>query len=255
MGSLNSELASVLCRIAKADAAGGGDVRFTPFFIEEAAGPVGVDPSIDDCETLQAGSIFALRNLGYLEVAPPTAVGNGYGPFQLTHAGRDAIARFREPAARSDGPIAPADTSFERLRPILVAVVQEWELRRARGSVPTDAMVSALGEEVQASDARLALELLEKGDWLAGDWEMGTDWPIEVTPTPRGLAEVRGWPTQTSDTAVVTGLIRALDEAIEQTQDPAERSRLQALRSAAGDVGKSVLAGALLAAGKWAAGS
>ena len=66
---------------------------------------------------------------------------------------------------------------------------------------------------------------------------------------------MRGWPTQTSDTAVVTGLIRALDEAIEQTQDPAERSRLQALRSAAGDVGKSVLAGAILAAGKWAAGS
>jgi pyrimidine deaminase RibD-like protein len=98
MAGLTPELADVLRRIANGDAAAGGHVRFRPFFVEQADGPISIEPHIDGHQELRAGRMFALRDLGYVEIAPPTAEENEYGPFQLTAAGRDAIARFCEPA-------------------------------------------------------------------------------------------------------------------------------------------------------------
>jgi pyrimidine deaminase RibD-like protein len=99
MAGLTPELADVLRRLSDGDAAAGGHVRFRPFFAEQADGPISIEPHIDRHQELQAGRMFALRDLGYVEIAPPTAEENEYGPFQLTAAGRDAIGRFREPAA------------------------------------------------------------------------------------------------------------------------------------------------------------
>lgn len=98
MAGLTPDLADVLRRIANGDAAGGGHVLFRPFFVEQADGPISIQPHIDGHQELQAGRMFALRDLGYVAIAPPTAEENEYGPFQLTAAGRDAIARFGEPA-------------------------------------------------------------------------------------------------------------------------------------------------------------
>jgi pyrimidine deaminase RibD-like protein len=96
MAGLTSELADLLRRIADADAAAGGHARFRPFFVEQVDGPVGVKPHIDGHHELQAGPMFALRDLGYVEIAQPTTEENEYGPFQLTAAGRDAIAGLAE---------------------------------------------------------------------------------------------------------------------------------------------------------------
>ncbi len=96
MTELTSELADVLRRIANADTAAGGHARFTPFFVDQTDGPTATEPHIEGYQDLRAGRMFALRDLGFLEVAPPTAEDHEYGPFQLTAAGRDAVARCPE---------------------------------------------------------------------------------------------------------------------------------------------------------------
>lgn len=251
MPSLTPELADVLRRIAEADAAGGGDVRFTPFFAAQAHGPIMVEPDIDGPQALQAGRMFALRDLEYLEVEPPRGGSSEFGPFRITAAGRDAIARYREPAGPSVGAM---NTSWERLRPILSVVVDQWEEQGARDAVAVDTIVAALADEMQAADVRRALELFERDGCLVAEFKMGTDGPIAVTPDTRALQLVRGWPTEATDAAIVQGLIEALEAAIQDTSDPDEKSRLRKLRDAAGDVAKSVLAGAIVAGGKAATG-
>jgi hypothetical protein len=146
------------------------------------------------------------------------------------------------------------DTSWERLRPVLGAVVQQWEQQGARDAVDVDTIVAALAEEMQAADVRRALELLERDGCLIAKFEMGSDGPIAVTPDTKALQLLRGWPTEASDAAIVQGLLEALDAAIQNTSDPVEKTRLQRLRDAAGDVAKSVLAGAIVAGGRAAAG-
>lgn len=193
----------------------------------------------------------ALRELGYLEVEPARGGSSEFGPFRITAAGRDAIARYREPAPRS---VAAMNTSWERLRPVLEAVVQQWEQQGAGDAVDVDPIVAALAGEMEAADVRRALELLERDGCLIAEFEMGSDGPIAVTPDTKALRLLRGWPTEASDAAIVQGLLEALDAAIQNTSDPDEKTRLQKLRAAAGDVAKSVLAGAIVAGGKAAAG-
>ena len=251
MTSLTSELADVLRRIAEADRAGGGDVRFTPMFVEGAWGPVMVQPDIDGPQALQAGRMSALRELAYLEVEPATGGSSEFGAFRITAAGRDAIARYREPAAR---PVVAMDTSWERLRPILGVVLQQWEQQGARDAVDVDMIVAALADDMEGADVRRALELLEGDGCLVAEFEMGTDGPIAVTPNTKALQLLRGWPTEAGDAAIVQGLLDALDAAIQNTPDPDEKTRLQKLRAAAGDVAKGALAGAIVVAGKAATG-
>jgi hypothetical protein len=235
MSRLRPELADVLRRIAAADA--GRDVRFRPFFTAQSDGPIKVVPQIEGCEVLQAGRIFALHDLAFREVEPPRG-NNEFGVFWITAASRDAVARYRERIG-----VAPAramDTSWVRLRPVLVAVVEQWEQLGARDAVETDAIVAALDDDFDATTVRRALELLEQDDTLEAEFELGSDGPIAVTPAPKALQLLRGWPTQTNDAAIVQALLLALDEAIENTLDPEEKTRLRKLRDAVGDVGKSV---------------
>jgi hypothetical protein len=146
------------------------------------------------------------------------------------------------------------DTSWKRLRPVLGAVVQQWEQQGARDAVDVDTIVAALADKMQAADVRRALELLERDECLIAEFEMGSDGPIAVTLDTKALQRLRGWPTDASEAAIVQGLLEALDAAIQNTSDPEEKTRLQRLREAAGDVAKSVLAGAIVAGGKAAAG-
>jgi DNA-binding PadR family transcriptional regulator len=193
--------------------------------------------------------MLALRDLGFLEIEPREG-GSGYGPFHITTAGREAIARFREPAAAGVAGAHSMDTSWARVRPVLVAVVQQWEQQGARDAVDTDVIAADVADEMTDAGVRRALELLEADGWLKAEYEAGTDGPIAVTPELKALQLLRDWPTRAGDTAIVGGLLDALDEAIEGASDPEEKSRLRKLRDAAGDVGKSVLAGAIVAAGK-----
>ena len=254
MTALSPQLADVLRRIAAADAAGGGDIRFMPYFADHPPGPFRVIPPIDGHENLQAGRISALRELGLLDVEPAGEGSSEFGAFRITAAGRDAIARYREPGAAAPAPSRPMDTSWNRARPVLTAVVQRWEQLGAADAVDTDAIAADMGEEMTGAEVRRTLELLERDGYLDAQHEAGTDGPIAVTPEPKALHALRAWPTGAGDAEIVQGLLAALDEAIEGASDPEEQSRLRRLRSAAADVGKSVLAGAIVAAGKMAAG-
>jgi hypothetical protein len=104
------------------------------------------------------------------------------------------------------------------------------------------------------AEVRRALELLERVDWIKAEYETGIDGPIAVTPKPTALQLLRAWPIDARDTAIADALLVALDNAIEGASDPDEKTRLQKLRAASGDVGKSVLVGAIVAAGKAVAG-
>lgn len=64
--------------------------------------------------------------------------------------------------------------------------------------------------------------------------------------TPKGRRVVGQWPTD--DPA--SELLAVLQQQIEQETDPVERSRLERLRDALGDVSKSVVAGLVTAAAK-----
>jgi hypothetical protein len=87
-------------------------VRFTPFFADQAEGPILLSPEVDNPQALQAGRMFALRDLGFLDVEPPQKGSSEFGPFRMTAAGRDAIARFCEPAVSGAAPARPIDTSW-----------------------------------------------------------------------------------------------------------------------------------------------
>jgi len=196
----------------------------------------------------------ALRDSGLLDVEPAREGSSEFGAFRITAAGREAIARFRERGSAQSAQAGAIDTSWERLHPILVVLVELWEQLGARDPVDTDTIVEALANQIEAADVRRALELLEHDDWLAAEFEMGSDGPTAATPGPKALQRLRGWPTEANDTAIVRELLEALDHAIENASDPEEKTRLRKLREAAGDVSKSVLAGTILAAGKALAG-
>jgi hypothetical protein len=247
---LAPELADALRAIAEAD--GGRHVRFTPFFVAQVQGPIRVDPHFPNPQLLQRGVMFALEELGFVQIAAPTSPNNEYGPVQITAAGRDAAARHF--AGAPGASTAPVDLSWDRLRSVLVATVELWERGGAREPVSADAVIEAVADDFEPSFIRVALDLLADDEWLDGAREMGTEGPIDVTPRHKALQEVRGWPAQATDAAVVAALLAALDIAIARTNDPEEKTRLQRLRDAAGDVGKSVLASAIVAAGKAAAG-
>jgi pyrimidine deaminase RibD-like protein len=117
MAELRSDLAEILRRIAKADMAAGGHVRFTPLFVDQVEGPVAIQPAIEGHEELHAGHMFALRDLGYVDLEPPTADDNEYGPFRLNEAGRGAVATAPEgSAARVSSSRAAMERAIELAR-------------------------------------------------------------------------------------------------------------------------------------------
>ncbi len=76
----------------------------------------------------------------------------------------------------------------------------------------------------------------------------GDEYPVFVGAEllERGLRVVGQWPPDVSD-----AFIQRLDALIGSVTDPEERTRLERLKSAAADVSKNVVAGAIVAAGQW----
>lgn len=68
--------------------------------------------------------------------------------------------------------------------------------------------------------------------------------------TPKGRRQVGQWPSDD----VVTELLAGLQAKIDAEPDPVERSRLERLRDAAGEVSRSVLSAVVTAAAKGALG-
>jgi hypothetical protein len=94
--------------------------------------------------------------------------------------------------------------------------------------------MDSLTKGFEPSFVRVALDLLADDDWLDATREMGTQGPVEVMPLQKALQEVRGWPVQASDAAVVAALIAALDVAIASTPVPTRARRRGRVPTATG---------------------
>jgi hypothetical protein len=148
----------------------------------------------------------------------------------------------------------PDDLSWLTMIPVLEILLELH--RRDGGPGGQGVRLSALANRLHCpprDDALLrALELLESDGYLTVSYVMPAE-ASSIRPLPRTLHLLRDWPSTEPDN-IARILDKALADAIEQTTDPDEKTRLQRLRDNARDVGKSVLAGAVLAAGKYAVG-
>ncbi|HEY6695766.1 MAG TPA: hypothetical protein VI006_23135 [Solirubrobacteraceae bacterium] len=97
-----------------------------------------------------------------------------------------------------------------------------------------------MGEEHEERSIRI-VALLVQDDYLAPVSVLGTQYgPTAVTVTARGLQVVAGWPATTAE-AAAGSLLAALEQAIEEADEPERRSKLERLRDVAVDVGQGTL--------------
>jgi hypothetical protein len=125
----------------------------------------------------------------------------------------------------------------EHARPMTMIPV--WHIADATGIDPTDVAVE-LDSLIAAGYVVGPLRKTMSG----GD---PTSWFLESSSLgERGLREVGAWPSDDPYEA----LLDLLDRRIEATSDPAERSKLAALKSSVSDVGKQLIAGLLVEVAK-----
>jgi len=124
--------------------------------------------------------------------------------------GRRAILQLRREralAARDEA----VELSWAAVRPVLRAVVDEWERTGATGDgIAAEDIATALGETVDLQLIR-ALEALEADEFVAVEWETGSDAPVAVRPQSKAFAGTRGWPDGDHG-AMGERLVATLDE-------------------------------------------
>jgi DNA-binding MarR family transcriptional regulator len=131
----------------------------------------------------------------------------------------------------------------ERAVPVLEAVYRAEE----NGDRPDpDEIAAEIGLEPDVTSRTVAA--LVEADYLRGIEATSLadkfDRYMALVLLERGRRAIGQWPPGPGDAFLVS-----LDRLIAAETDPDERSRLAKLRSAAADVGKQVLAGAIVAAG------
>lgn len=141
-----------------------------------------------------------------------------------------------------DSEAEPVDLSWEEAgRPTLETAYRLWAARGAPSEgVLTTKVIDAMGEEHEERSIRI-VALLVQDDYLAPVSVLGTQYgPTAVTVTARGLQVVAGWPATTAE-AAAGSLLAALEQAIEEADEPERRSKLERLRDVAVDVGQGTL--------------
>ena len=129
--------------------------------------------------------------------------------------------------------------------PVLDWLVQYFDEPDARAILLTDITEAMAWEE---ADVTRALARLAKAQPAYITWPdiAETDVPQYVTGvTERALTATQAWPSAES---AADSMLAALRDAIDRTDDPEEKTKLQRLLAAAGSVGTSVLGGVLTAA-------
>ncbi|WP_026910446.1 hypothetical protein [Patulibacter minatonensis] len=143
MASLDPALTPILIRIADAD--GGAGHRFAPMFIATNPGPIAIAPYVQDPQDLLPKPMQALAGLGYLALEEPAPGKGGYGPFQLTDAGRQAAKEAA--AAEAAGQTAEQRAADERtLRRFLTALGAAAE---ATGDAGDQARLQRIAESAE----------------------------------------------------------------------------------------------------------
>ncbi len=191
--------------------------------------------------------VRTLRHLGLLEFdrdAGPDWV------FWPSENGAALARQLRGQAAAEYEPFPSTHDWLDMLR-VIAAVADAFDREGTAGvGVKAGTVADALGCSPHDSNLHSALLILAEADYLhfreVGD--LAASW---VRPAPRGLEYVRGWPSRDPD-LITRRLDEALVTAIERTDDPEEKTRLQRVRSTIGDISKTVVAGLVLEVGKGA---
>jgi hypothetical protein len=192
----------------------------------------------------------AVRRLGQLELLVFDREQQPDWVFWPSEDGQAVARQLRGQAAAEYEPFPGTHEWLDMLR-VIAAVADAFDREGTVGiGVKAGTVADALGCSPHDPNLHSALFVLAEADYLhfreVGD--LSASW---VRPAPRALEYVRGWPSRDPD-LVTRRLDEALVTAIERTDDPEEKTRLQRVRSAIGDISKTVVAGLVLEVGKGA---
>jgi hypothetical protein len=242
-GELSARERELLLALTHAWLADEPGVPFQPFVLSNQA-PFAHPNWPDGVRAPQREEARRFNHMGLLESSQP---GQGAWVMSLTGAGQELGQQL------GAGPLCrapfPPDLQWYDMVRVLEAVLDLCQRERIPGrGVRFGDVARALGCPGNDENLLRGALLLHDDDYLS----VADDNPPEaslVVPRPRTLQLLRDWPS-TEPELVVKRLDQALVTAIERTDDPDEKSKLQKLRASAAEVGKSVLAGAIVAAGK-----
>jgi hypothetical protein len=176
--------------------------------------------------------IDELADLGWVRV---TSQGHQKARnFSVTSEGRRAWAEHSSALAPKEGP--EVDLAWSEARQVLDSIYKEYVKRGAPD--PGVDLLSLFGED-GGFEAKLPLvRALIQDDYLDVSFESAAG-PRIVTPTPKTLQLVAGWPTG-PDQDALDQLVAALDKEIGRTPDAESRSKLQQVRDGLLGVGRAV---------------
>lgn len=220
---------------------------FQPFVLS-SQGPFAHSNWPDGVRAPQREEARRFNHLGLLEASQS---GQGKWVLSLTGAGQELERRLGS-GPRRQAPFPPDLQWYDMVR-ILSEVLDLYQDEPIPGrGVRFGDLARALGCPGNDENLMRGALLLHDDDYLSVDEDNPPEASL-VAPRPRTLQLLRDWPS-TEPELVAERLDQAIVAAIERTDDPDEKTKLQTLRSSAADVGKSVLAGAIVAAGKAVAG-
>jgi hypothetical protein len=130
------------------------------------------------------------------------------------------------------------------VRPVLVAAYRAFgKAGSAYPDVQSQDINAELGRPPDDERQSIALEYLQKAEYISGRRTMGGSWHF-VTLEDRGLVEVAGWPAAPGQDYGAK-LLDLLEERIKAADDEGERTRLQRLRDTVVEIGTNVVSGVL----------
>jgi hypothetical protein len=138
-----------------------------------------------------------------------------------------------------------ADTWTDRELRILESIAQLEDEVKQSWNLTDELVIQQTG--IERRQVHRSLRSLQDGGYLTYEdaSSMTGDGMAAIELRGMGRREIGQWP----NTDPADGFLRALQQVIATTEDPDERTRIQKLLSAAGDVTKQVLAGAIVTAG------
>lgn len=192
--------------------------------------------------SVDAPDLEELDSLGLIRLADTSRK----GAMHPTVEGKRVVEEHRqkESIIRADTVISSdggAGISWEDTLPVLQAVVDLYPQAPPALGVPQGQVNERLGRSENDPDTGRKYEMLEQAEYIKGFMETDqTPGPLMAAPTEKALQLLAGWP---ADGAVaLERLLSILDSRIAATSDEAERSKLQAFRDAAQNLGQNVAA-------------
>jgi hypothetical protein len=128
---------------------------------------------------------------------------------------------------------------FEGAEPVLCAV---YGLLACSCCVSGEAVNVALGRDARDESTGRAFYYLSRVGYLEAGFKLGSDIPVWIESTDKGLQRCSGWPKPPDTASVVAACLSAIDAQVSERAAPGSgRGRLDRLRAASLGVGQDVL--------------